>query len=139
MNVNAKEYLLEIRSKRRQLERLKNRRKDLHLDVSFGAIAYDADHVQSSPKNKLEEAMVKLSNRMAYLDRKIAELSVEIDDRINSIESLENVRYRDVLYKVYVEYKSFEEISVEMKYTYKYTRNLHGEALNELAKNVYFS
>lgn len=137
--MNAKEYLSEIKSKSRQLERLKERRKNLHLDVSFGTINYDADRVQTTPKNKLEEAMVKLSDRIEYLDRKIAEISVEIDDRINSIELVDNVAYRDVLFKYYAEYKSFEQISVEMGYAYNYTCNLHGEALKELSKHLNFS
>ena len=88
--MNAKEYLSGIKVKRRQLERFKKRRQDLHLDVSFGGIDYSADRVQSTPQNKLENAMVKLSERMAYLDRRIAELSVEIDDRISNIEAIEN-------------------------------------------------
>lgn len=137
--MTAKEYLSEIKYKNRQLERLKERRKNLHLDVSFGAINYDADRVQSTPKNKLEEAMVRLSDRIESLDRQIAEISVEIDDRINSIESLSNGTYRDVLFKHYAEYKSFEQISVEMGYVYNYTCNLHGEALKELSQHLNFS
>lgn len=133
---NAKEYLSGIKYKRRQLDRLKKRRADLHLDVSFGGIDYSADRVQATPKNKMEEAMVKLSDRMEYLDRKIAELSVEIDDRLSSIEGIDNGNYRDVLYKRYAEYKSFEQISVEMGYVYNYTCNLHGEALKELSQHL---
>lgn len=132
--MNAKEYLNGIKYKRRQLERFKQRREDLHIDVSFGGIDYSADRVQSTPENKLEKAAVKLSERLQYLDRKIMELSVEIDDRLNSIESLDNGAYRDVLFKRYSEYKSFEEISVEMGYVYNYTCNLHGEALKNLAQ-----
>ena len=132
--INAKEYLREIKVKRNQLKRFKDRRSSLHLDVSFGGIDYSADRVQSTPQNKLENAMIKLSDRMAYLDRKIAELSVEIDDRINSIEAIENGNYRDILFKHYAEYKSFEQISVEMGYVYNYTCNLHGEALKELTQ-----
>lgn len=137
--IHAKEYLQEIKTKREQLERFRDRRAKLHLDVSFGGIDYSVDRVQATPQNKLENAMVKLSERMAYLDRKIAELSVDIDDRLNSIESLDNKKYQEVLYKRYAEYKSFEEISVEMVYVYNYTCNLHGEALKELEKHLNFS
>lgn len=133
---NAKEYLSGIKYKRRQLDRLKKRRADLHLDVSFGGIDYSADRVQSTPKNKMEEAMVKLSDRMEYLDRKIVELSVEIDDRLSSIEGIDNGNYRDILYKRYAEYKSFEQISIELGYVYNYTCNLHGEALKELTQHL---
>lgn len=131
---NAKEYLNGIKYRRKQLDRLKERRANLHLDVSFGGIDYSADRVQATPQNKLENAMIKLSERMAYIDRKIAELSVEVDDRLNSIEKIENGTYRDILYKRYAEYKSFEQISVELGYVYNYTCNLHGEALKELSQ-----
>lgn len=131
---DVKYYLKEIRIKRQYLQRLKDRRSNLHLQVSFGGIDYSADRVQISPVNKLEEAAVKLSERMESLDNKIAEISLEIDDRIGSIEKLSNDTHRDLLFKRYVEDKSFEEISVEMGYVYNYTCNLHGDALTELSK-----
>lgn len=137
--MNAKEYLSEIKVKRGQLERFRKRRHELHLDVSFGGIDYSADRVQTTPKNKMEEAVVKLSVRLAYLDRKIMELIIEIDDRINNIETIDNGNYRDVLFKHYSEYKSFEQISVEMGYAYNYICSLHGEALKKLSQLLNFS
>ena len=131
---NAKEYLNGIKYKRKQLDRFKKRRADLHLDVSFGGIDYSADRVQTTPDNKLEKAMIRLSERMEYLDERIAALSVEIDDRLNSIESVDNNTYRDILFKRYSQYKSFEEISVDMGYDYNYVCNLHGDALKELSQ-----
>ena len=132
--INAKQYLRDIKHMRRRLDRLRQRRTNLHLDVSFGGIDYSADRVQSTPKNKLEEAMVRLSERMEALDNDIATLSLNIDDRINSIEKLTNDTHKSILFKRYVEDKTFEEISVEMGYVYNYTCNLHGEALGELSK-----
>ena len=136
---DAKNYLKEIREKRQHIERLKERRAALHLDVSFGGMDYSADRIQNSPKNKLEEAAVKLYERIERIDKTIARLSVEIDDRIESIEALQNDNYREILFKRYVEGKSFEEISVEMKYVYNYTCNLHGEALKKLSNVLNFS
>ena len=132
--VDAKNYLKEIREKRQHIERLKERRDALHLDVSFGGMDYLADRIQNCPKNKLEEAAVKLYERLEKIDNTIARLSVEIDDRVESIESLPNEGHRNMLFKRYVDGKSFEEISVEMQYSYTYTCNLHGEALRELQK-----
>lgn len=136
---DVKEYLKEIKYKQQYLERLKKRRASLHLDVSFGGIDYSADRVQSTPKNKMEEAMIKLSERLEKIDNSIAKVGVEIDDRIGSIEKLSNDTHRSILFKRYVEDKSFEEISVEMGYVYNYTCNLHGDALNELSKLLNFS
>lgn len=136
---DVKVYMREIKIKRQYLQRLKDRRANLHLQVSFGGIDYSADRIQTTPKNKLEEAAVRLSERMADLDEKIAKISLEIDDRIGSIEKLSNDTHRNILFKRYVEDKSFEEISVEMGYVYNYTCNLHGDALSELSKLLNFS
>lgn len=130
----VKEYLKEIKYKQEYLQRLKDRRSSLHMEVSFGGIDYSADRIQNSPKNKMEEAIIKLSDRIESLDRTIARISVEIDDRIGCLEKLPRGAYKNLLYKRYVEGKSFEEISVEMGYMYNYTCNLHGEALIELSK-----
>lgn len=136
---DVKQYMNEIKIKRRYLKRLKDRRANLHLEVSFGAIQYDGDKVQNSPQNKLEEAAVRLSERMEHLDNEIARISIEIDDRIGNIEKLSNDLHRNILFKRYVEEKTFEQISVEMGYTYNYTCNIHGDALNELTKVLNFS
>ena len=133
---DAKNYLREIREKRQHIERLKERQAALHLDVSFGGMDYSADRIQNAPKNKLEEAAVQLYERLERINKTIARLSVEIDDRIESIESLPNEAQRNMLFKRYVEGKSFEEISIEMQYAYNYTCNLHGEALKELQKHL---
>ena len=142
--MNAKTYLREIKIKRQYLERLKARRASLHLDVSFGGIDYSADKIQKTPENRLENAMIKLSDRMEDLDQKIAEVSIEIDDRLKAIESIDDGSdqrgmYRAILFKHYYEDKSFEEISVEMDYAYNYTCNIHGDALNVLEKVLNFS
>ena len=130
----TKDYLCEIKIKRQYLQRLKDRRANLHLEVSFGGIDYSADRIMTTPENKLEKAVIKLEERMEALDNKIARVSIEIDDRIESIERLTNDTHRSLLYKRYVEYKSLEQISVEMGYVYNYTCNLHGDALKELAQ-----
>ena len=136
---DVKEYLREIKVLRQYLQRLMERRASLHLDVSFGGIDYSADRIQCTPKNKMEEAMVKLSERLEKIDNSIAKVSVDIDDRISSIERLKNDTHRSILFKRYVEDKSFEVISVEMGYAYNYTCNLHGDALRELSKVLNFS
>lgn len=137
--MDVKRYLKEIKYKRQYLQRLRDRRSSLHLDVSFCGTDYSADRVQSTPKNKIEEAMLKLSDRIEELDNRIAEVSLEVDDRISSIEKLSNDTYRNVLFKRYVEDMTFEQISVEMGYAYNYTCTIHGDSLKELSKVLNFS
>lgn len=71
----------------------------------------------------------------------MADLSKEYVDRWNSAESarleieekLDRIDepYRTLLHKRYIEEKGFEEIAIEMAYSYDWTTHLHGEALKQ--------
>lgn len=45
-----------------------------------------------------------------------------------------NKKHYDVLYKHYIEYKPFEQVAVEMHFTYRNTHYLHGRALQVFEK-----
>jgi len=45
------------------------------------------------------------------------------------IQKIPDIRYRDVLDKRYIAGKTWEQIAVEMNYTYRRVTQLHGEAL----------
>ena len=76
---------------------------------------------------------------------KIIELEQEINEDIDKlidmkcvarkmIEQLDNEVEKLVLYKRYFENKSFEQISVEMNYSWRQIHRLHGSALQNFAK-----
>ena len=66
------------------------------------------------------------------IDRKVDEL-VEVKREIMSaIHQISDRRYRLVLMKRYLDYKTFEKIAVEMKYSYKQVCRFHGRALIEM-------
>ena len=132
----VREYLKEIKFMRQYLERLKKRRSALHLEVSFGGIDYSADRIVNSPKNKLEEAMIKLSDRLEKIDSQIVKLTLEIDERIGNIESLNNNNEKMILYMCYVEDKTLQDISDELEYSYNYVCGIHGEGLIHLGEII---
>ena len=76
---------------------------------------------------------------------KIIELEKEINEDIdnlvelkkiarNTIEQLENEVEKVILYKRYFENKSFEQISVEMGYSWRQIHRLHGNALKDFER-----
>ena len=76
---------------------------------------------------------------------KIVELEKEINEDIDKlidlkrgarkvIEQLDDDVEKMVLYKRYYENKSFEQISVEMNYSWRQVHRLHGSALQNFAK-----
>jgi hypothetical protein len=131
--MNAKDYLRNLR------------RMDIHINQSqkeldmltknrtyLSSFDYAKDRVQTSADG---QGFTRLSDKLVDLYNAInAEIDSFVDKRheiIAQIQALEHIEYSDILFKRYVEYKTFEQISCEMNYAYNYVCNLHGAALKE--------
>ena len=102
----------------------------------IGSIDYSKDKVASSSGG--EAAFTHLLERGDKLSEEIAEEIGQLwtlrNEMIEKIEQLPDDRYRNILFKRYVEYKSIEQIAVEMNYNYPYIVELHGYALRAFEK-----
>lgn len=85
----------------------------------------------------------KLSDRTGQMAVRLAEITVEImDERTKAIEERNEIRnvilrvgdhnLSHILRRRYIDGKTWEEIAVEMNYTYRWTLTLHGRALEEV-------
>ena len=94
----------------------------------------DNERVQTSPKDRMPDDI----SRIVDLENEIREDTHRLifmkDKIINEIHKLNNPVYIEILYKRYVEYKSLEEISVELSYSYIHVKRLHGYALQAFRK-----
>ena len=77
-----------------------------------------------------------LSDYAAKIDELLHELKCAIDERIllrreimSRIESMNNETEKTILMMRYVSGKSFEQIAVNLSYTYRWILHLHGNAL----------
>ena len=129
--MTAKEYLkqiealdIKIRQKQDQLDCLKE------TAGGNAAIRYDKLNVQITVAPDMMERNVL---RMVELEEKIWADKIKMetlkDQIIDQIQSLEDERYIDLLFRRYVKYQKFEQIALDMSYDYVYIRELHGEAL----------
>lgn len=129
--MTAKEYLkqiealdIKIRQKQDQLDCLKE------TAGGNAAIRYDKLNVQITVAPDMMERNVL---HMVELEEKIwaDKLRMETlkDQIIDQIQSLDDERYIDLLFRRYVKYQKFEQIALDMSYDYVYIRELHGEAL----------
>lgn len=86
------------------------------------------------------EAIVVSGTKDPHKFDRLAELETEIDNQIDNLVSvkaeilrainkLEDGRFRDVLRLRYLESRTFEQIAVEINYSYKQTCRIHGRAL----------
>lgn len=78
---------------------------------------------------------------------RLAELDEKIDQRIDqlvavkkeivdAIAQVEDSRYRTLLTERYMEFRTWEQIAVDMNYTWRRVMQLHGEALNSIGQVV---
>ena len=133
---NPKEYL-------RQLHRLElcieQRQEELNrLRELIGSHAIDyGERVQTSPSaDSIPDEVIRRADLEADISRKIERFLQLKHKIINEIQLLDNAVYVNILYKRYVEYKTLEEIAVEMNYSYRQIKRLHGLALLDFKKDV---
>lgn len=134
--MKAKEYLEQIGELE---EKIKQKQIQLSClrETAGGAAAIRYDKVQikqSVHSDLLERNVLKLID----LERQIINDKVALEEMraqiINEIHDTNDERYIKVLFKRYVEHKSYELIAVECCYSYDYTRVLHSEALRAFGK-----
>lgn len=138
---SAKEYLQQmkrfdtcINQKLKELDDLR------HMSICINGIDYAKERVQTSPGQ--DAPFTRVIERIDKLSRDIdQEIDEYVDEKhavIQTIQELDCDMHTEILYKRYVEFKSFEQISVEIGYAYRHTLRKHGSALREYAKKYGF-
>ena len=132
----AKEYLKQVRKLDHMIEQRIKERDSLRQFDGVSGIAYDGDPVQTSPDGSapFEKTVARIIALEAELDDLIDEFVSTRNRIIGEIQELENTNHVVLLYKRYIEYKTLEEIAVEMHYTYIWVRQMHGYALQEFER-----
>lgn len=137
--MTVKEFLRSVRDvngvvdrKQRQLEELAT----LRTKVESTTRALNPDKVQGGRGNSREDLMV----RMIDLEH---EMNAAIDDYIDRkrmamqmIDQLADDRHIEILYGYYLEQKSWEQIAVDIGYSWRHVHRLHGEALRQLPEKM---
>lgn len=130
--MTAKEYLQQIEKLNIQINHSIDQLTELK---QFGAKAvdYSVDKVQTSPSNSMENIVGRWIDMEAKLNNLI---DYYVDTKykvVREIHQLSDIRYIQVLYKRYIEFKSLQKIAKEMDYDYKWLCRIHGSALEEFA------
>ena len=137
--MNAREYLeqlqkmdIAINQNIAWLYELKNIRKELK------GVNYTSQKVKTSKSNRadFEKTLLIIMDMEQNINDSIDKFVDQKNEIIKQIQSLDNHKYVQVLYKKYVEYKRLEEIAIEMYYSYQYIKEIHKKALKEFKKNI---
>lgn len=133
---NPKEYLWQLRRLEVCIEQRQEELNRLRELIGCHVIDY-GERVQTSPSaDSIPNEVIRRAELEADISRKIERFLQLKHKIINEIQSLDNAVYVSILYKRYVEYKSLEEIAVEMNYSYVHMKRLHGYALQKFKTSV---
>lgn len=130
--MTAKEYLQQLRRLDVMIKQKISEKEELQRKAgSISAIDYSKEKIKAEPSG--EAAFERITDRIHSLEKEINdEIDCFVDKRhtiIKQIQRLKNVDHFDLLFKRYVQFKKFEQIAVEMNFSYQYVLELHGLAL----------
>jgi len=136
--MTAKEYLGQIRTYDKRIERKideLDRLRSLAVGTSGSGMNPDKITAPDPDPHKMEKCIT----RYVELENEINEMIdgyVELRDKIiNEIHTIGDVRYEEILYLRYVQFRRLEEICCQMRkpnggyYSYDHILHLHGNAL----------
>lgn len=109
---------------------------------STGGIDYSRERVQTSPVG--DKLCSDVSRYIAFNEQINAEIDRFVDAKeqiIKEIRGLHDKNFIQVLFKIYVQFKTVKVASQEMKKSYSYTVDLHKKALaafEETYKNLHY-
>ena len=132
INEQKKEYLRSYRAAVKREERILEDIQELRASKAFpAAISYDG-----MPKGSNQS---DLSDYIAILDRMIENLKSERLEKVKrreqiekSIKDIQDDNEREVLRLRYIDGKKWEEICIEMGYSWQWIHKIHSRALKNL-------
>lgn len=95
---------------------------------------YDGNKVTGTPKNKIEEAVVKLEEYRGRLSRMLLKSLDYRNMCLNKIEKIEPASLRKILLIYYFQDKTIEQTAEEIDRSVRWTYEMYSSALDEYAK-----
>ena len=129
-----KEYLRQLRTAEIKIEQKEEELERLKSSLESISTGTDSERVQTTPRDRLSEEITRIVDLEKEINSDLGALLMLRNKIINEIQSMDNSVYINILYKRYVQYKSLEEIAVEMSYSYRQILRLHGLALQEFKR-----
>ena len=123
-------YLWRVRDAERELKLLEQEYEQAKADIlHLKAIQYDADKITGGKIGDLSDAIAALEKYAERVNAKWDELIAMREEAKERIGEITEGRYREVLYRRYLQGQSWEQMAVEMFYDYHHIHKLHKYAL----------
>lgn len=135
--MKAKEYLLKIEKNEKLINNKRDELFKLRCMAESTTIDSANESVQSSASS---DKLGNLVARIVDLENEIISDSIkavsDMQDRIATIEQIDDATEYDILYKRYVKHLTLQQVSEELNYTYEWICKLHGRALEKIQQII---
>ena len=124
--MNVKQWLMRARTLDREINSLLEEKQNVRDRILKITQSYTGNVVQATKDPHKFDRVVELE---LEIDKNIDELVRVKAEILNAISKLQDGRYREILRLRYLKGMTFEQIAVEMHYSWRHVCTLHGRAL----------
>ena len=128
--MTAKQFLSRGRWIEREITSLIRTRDETRDRLTHITQNYDGDGAQTTKDPHKFDALVELEYK---LDERIGELCAVKTEILDAIGKLEDSRERLALQLYYIDMKSWEQVAVELHYSWRQTMYIRKQAINNIA------
>lgn len=129
--MTAKQYLNRVRRIDKEIEVLLRQVQRTRERLESVTQNYNGDSLTGSRDPHKYDRLVELES---LVDQKIDEQIALKAEILKTITQLSDRRQRLVLMEYYVEMKTFEQVAVDLHYSWRQIMNIHGHALKEVER-----
>lgn len=133
ISTTAKQYLNRVRRIDKEITALLRLVQQTRESLESITQNYDSDGAQTTANPHRFDRLVELE---ALVDSKIDEQIALKSEILETITRLKDRRQRLVLIEYYLEMKTWEQVAVDLNYSYMHITRLHGYALKEIQKVI---
>lgn len=134
--MTAKEYLSQLKKDRVRIDKLLEKKEVLFSRATKTTHSMMVEKVQTSGKSDMvADNVIKSIEIGEEIEVLVYDYIQRKHDIIDQIQSLSEVNYIDVLFKVYVQGMNLKAAAKQMGKSYAYVKELHKRALIEFGKN----
>ena len=129
----TKDDLKEYTSIKKELKQIQFKLKELEeRKTSIKSMIISDMNVQTSHNNNsIEDLLIKIEECIEEYNKKEIKLynkQLEIENCINNLEPIERI----IMRLRYIEGKTFEQIAVDLNYSWRHTIRIHGKILQKI-------
>lgn len=130
----AQEYLEKIRNQETQIDRKRDKMERLYCLATKCTASMSASGAAGGGNRDKMAPVDANIDLEAEIDQDKAKLRDMISEACDLLARVPEKKHYDVLYKHYIEYKSFEQVAVEIGDTFRNAHYVHGRALQAFGK-----